>query len=45
MDSKKNDYKKAFEDLEKLSPFNLLNFANSQEFDWTKTGIDELLNS
>ena len=45
MDSKKNDYKKAFEDLEKLSPFNLLNFANSQEFDWTKTGIDELINS
>ena len=45
MNSKKNDYKKAFEDLEKLSPFNLLNFANSQEFDWTKTGIDELLNS
>ena len=45
MDSKKNDYKKAFEDLEKLSPFNLLNFANSQEFDWTNTGIDELLNS
>ena len=45
MDSKKNDYKKAFEDLEKLSPFNLLNFANSQEFDWIKTGIDELINS
>ena len=45
MDSNKNDYKKAFEDLEKLSPFNLLNFANSQEFDWTKTGIDELINS
>ena len=45
MDSKKNDYKKAFEDLEKLSLFNLLNFANSQEFDWTKTVIDELLNS
>ncbi len=45
MESKKNDYKKAFEDLEKLSPFNLLNFANSQEFDWIKTGIDELINS
>ena len=45
MDSKKNDYKKAFEDLEKLSPFNLLNFANSHEFDWAKTGIDELINS
>lgn len=45
MDSKKNDYKKAFENLEKLSPFNLLNFANSQEFDWIKTGIDELINS
>lgn len=45
MESKKNDYKKAFEDLEKLSPFNLLNFANSQEFDWAKTGIDELINS
>lgn len=45
MDSKKNDYKQAFEDLDKLSPFNLLNYANSQEFEWDKTGIDELLNS
>jgi len=43
MDSTKNNYKKSFEDLEKLSPFNLLNFVTSQEFDWSKTGIDELL--
>lgn len=45
MNSKQNDYQKAFEDLDKLSPFNLLNFANSQEFDWTQTGIDSLINS
>lgn len=45
MDSKKNDYKQAFENLEKLSSFNLLNYANSQEFEWYKTGIDELVKS
>lgn len=45
MDSSKNNYQKAFEDLDKLTPFNLLNFANSQEFDWSKTGIDEIINS
>lgn len=43
MDSAKNDYKKAFEDLDKLTPFNLINYANSQEFDWSKTGIDEVI--
>ncbi len=43
MDADKNDYKKVFEDLDNLTPFKLLNFANSQEFDWSKTGIDELL--
>jgi len=43
MDSSKNDYKKAFEDLDKLTSFNLLNFANSKQFDWSQTGIDFLL--
>lgn len=43
MDSSKNDYKKSFEDLDKLTPFNLLNYSNSQEFDWSKTGIDDYL--
>ena len=45
MDSSKNNYQKAFEDLDKLTPFNLLNYANSQEFDWSKTGIDEIISS
>lgn len=44
MDSKKNNYQKAFEDLDNLTAFNLLNYANNKEFDWSKTGIDELIN-
>lgn len=45
MDSSQNDYTQVFADLDKLTAFKMLNFANSQEFDWTKTGIDELINS
>ncbi len=45
MDSKKNNYTKAFEDLDNLTPFNLLNYANTKIFNWEDTGIDELLNS
>ena len=43
MDSSKNNYKKSFDELDKLTPFKLMHYANSQEFDWTKTGLDELL--
>lgn len=43
MDSSENNYVNAFDEMEKLTPFKLLNYANSQEFDWSKTGIDSLL--
>lgn len=43
MDSKKNDYNKSFEDMEKLTAFKLLEYSASKEFDWSKTGIDFLI--
>ena len=44
MKSKDNNYEKAFDALDALTPFNLLNWANSQKFDWDKTHIHELIN-
>ena len=43
MDSKKNDYNKSFENMEKLTAFKLLEYSTSKEFDWSKTGIDFLI--
>ena len=44
MDSNKNNYTKAFEDLDNLTPFNLLNYANTKMFNWEDTGIDSIIN-
>ena len=43
MDSKKNNYVKAFQDLDNLTPFNLLNYANTKTFNWNDTGIDSFI--
>ena len=45
MNNDDNDYKLEFDKMEKLTSFNLLNYVNSKYFDWSKTGIDEILNS
>ncbi len=44
MDSDKNNYNKAFEDLDNLTAFNLINFASTKTFNWEDTGIDTLIN-
>ena len=41
MDSKKNNYEKAFNDMENLSRWNIMEQAKSHKFDWDKTGINE----
>ena len=43
MNSSKNNYTKAFEDLEKLNSFALLNYTNSKYFNWQDTGIDDVI--
>lgn len=43
MDNKKNDYYKAFDDMENLSRWNLMDWAKSQQFGWANTGINEIL--
>ena len=42
MDSKKNDYKQAFDDMENLSRWNLMESGKSHVFSWDKTGINEI---
>ena len=41
MKSKDNNYEKAFNDMENLSRWNLMEQAKSHKFDWDKTGINE----
>jgi len=43
MDNKKNDYYKAFDDMENLSRWNLMDWAKSQQFGWANTGINEII--
>lgn len=42
MDSNKNDYKKAFDDMENLSRWNLMDSAKAHQFSWNDTGINEV---
>lgn len=42
MDNKKNNYIKAFDDMENLSRWNLMESAKSHIFNWDKTGINEI---
>ena len=41
MNSKENNYEKAFNDMENLSRWNLMEKAKSHRFSWDKTGINE----
>jgi len=41
VNSKENNYEKAFNDMENLSRWNLMEKAKSKKFDWNKTGIFE----
>ena len=41
MKSSDNNYMKAFDDMENLSRWNLMEKAKSKKFDWNKTGIFE----
>lgn len=43
MDNKKNDYYKAFDDMENLSRWNLMDWSKSQQFGWANTGINEVI--
>jgi len=42
MEDKKNDYKTAFDKMENLSRWNLMESAKSHKFSWEKTGIYEI---
>ena len=42
MNSKDNNYQKAFDDMENLSRWNLMEKAKSHRFNWDKTGITEI---
>lgn len=42
MESEKNNYIKAFDDMENLSRWNLMEKAKSHKFSWDKTGINEI---
>ncbi|MCD8377157.1 MAG: polysaccharide pyruvyl transferase CsaB [Candidatus Gastranaerophilales bacterium] len=42
MDSKQNNYEKAFNDMENLSRWNLMEWAKTKRFSWDKTGINEI---
>lgn len=42
MDSSKNNYNKAFDAMENLSRWNLMEKAKSHKFSWEKTGINEI---
>ena len=42
MDSRKNNYEKAFDDMENQSRWNITEWAKSKRFSWDKTGINEI---
>ena len=42
MKDKENNYKKAFDDMENLSRWNLMESAKSHKFSWDATGINEV---
>ena len=42
MKDNENNYKKAFDDMENLSRWNLMESAKSHKFSWDKTGINEV---
>lgn len=41
MESSKNNYKQAFDDMENLSRWNIMEKAKSHKFSWEKTGIND----